>query len=293
MLSIPNRLLDSSFIHCYFQNHQVVFLQKELKLSLVERHSYLSMHALSFVEEGVQELELSDGTVFRVMAGEIVCLQRGIYTISDLLVKSQSFKSHIIFFTDELLNEVLLQHIPQTNNLANVEQIFKVKAPSYVYNYWNGIKVLSEAYGTVANLYYLKFKELLTVLFAAWPNALEQFSGLTQPKQQGLHLQTFMNQYFDQPFTIADYAYLMGQSESTFRRVFKSKYGIAPKKWIIQKRMKKGEALLKNKEYTVQQIAKAVGYENTSHFIKAFKKYYGYTPKQQAININFDGKNVF
>lgn len=287
MLSIPNRLLDSPFVHCYFQNHQLVFLRKELKTALMERHSYLSMHALSFVEQGVQELELSDGNVFSVNAGEVICLQRGVYTINDLLVKNQPFKSHIVFFTDELLNELLLDYRTPMNGSTEIKQVFKAKAPNYLSDYWKGIKLLSEEYATVGDLYYLKFKELLMVLLTAWPNASQQFVALTKPKQQDLNLQTFMNQYFDQPFTIADYAYLMGQSESTFRRVFKLKYGIAPKKWIIQKRMEKGQLLLKNKDYTVQQIAIAVGYDNTSHFIKAFKKYYGYTPRQIEMKNKF------
>lgn len=92
-----------------------------------------------------------------------------------------------------------------------------------------------------------------------------------------------MEENFDKPLDIEDYAYLTGRSISTFRRDFKSKYTISPKKWLIEKRLEKASLLLKGKNDSVTSIALQVGYENTSHFIKAFQKEFNISPKQFQI----------
>jgi len=57
--------------------------------------------------------------------------------------------------------------------------------------------------------------------------------------------------------------------------------------WILKLNFKleyaKDELLLKNKK--VKEIAQEIGYENTSHFIDAFKKKYNTTPKQFLLKL--------
>jgi transcriptional regulator GlxA family with amidase domain len=78
---------------------------------------------------------------------------------------------------------------------------------------------------------------------------------------------------------INDYAILTGRSVSTFTREFKRLYGITPNKWLIKKRLKKAHDLLNDTNMNVTQVSMEVGYENISHFIKAYKEVYGVTPK--------------
>lgn len=48
-------------------------------------------------------------------------------------------------------------------------------------------------------------------------------------------------------------------------------------------RMNQALRLLATTEYSVEKISRDVGYCTTSHFIKVFKSYFGYTPKQIAL----------
>ena len=83
---------------------------------------------------------------------------------------------------------------------------------------------------------------------------------------------------------IHDYAVLTGRSISSFNRDFKRLFGTTPKKWLISKRLNKSHELLNTTKLNVTQIAMEVGYENISHFIEAYKKTYGETPKSTARN---------
>lgn len=62
-------------------------------------------------------------------------------------------------------------------------------------------------------------------------------------------------------------------------RLFKEETGYSLQDYIIQKRMEKAQQLLRGGE-KIGDVAVAVGYENSPHFSRAFKKFYGVSPKQ-------------
>jgi AraC-like DNA-binding protein len=43
--------------------------------------------------------------------------------------------------------------------------------------------------------------------------------------------------------------------------------------------------MLQSGKYKVNEVASAIGYTNPSHFIAAFKKKFGYTPKKFLLSI--------
>jgi AraC-like DNA-binding protein len=94
------------------------------------------------------------------------------------------------------------------------------------------------------------------------------------------NIKSLMKKYFLSNLTINDYAVLSGRSLSTFHRDFKRYYSITPKQYLLGLKLEYAYNLLKNGDKSVSEISSEVGYENTSHFIKAFKSKYNTTPKQ-------------
>ena len=92
-----------------------------------------------------------------------------------------------------------------------------------------------------------------------------------------------MESHFDKALKVEDYAYLTGRSLTTFRRDFKEKYQQTPQAWLKTKRMNRAKDLLIKKEISVTNLAYEVGYQNVSHFIKAFKNEFGLSPKQYIL----------
>lgn len=62
--------------------------------------------------------------------------------------------------------------------------------------------------------------------------------------------------------------------------IFKKETGKTLIKYITDIRMEKARELLMGGRQKIVQVAKACGYENQSYFNRAFKNYYGLTPKQ-------------
>ena len=56
--------------------------------------------------------------------------------------------------------------------------------------------------------------------------------------------------------------------------------GQTPAELLRDSRMKKACELIKQKVLTISEIAFEVGFNDSSHFSKTFKKYYGVAPSQ-------------
>ena len=84
---------------------------------------------------------------------------------------------------------------------------------------------------------------------------------------------------------IQDFVMLSGRSPATFNRDFKRQFGETPLRWLIRARLDRAQELLTATDLSVTQIALEVGYENTSHFIKAFRERFGQTPKKARMEL--------
>jgi len=69
-----------------------------------------------------------------------------------------------------------------------------------------------------------------------------------------------------------------GFERSYLYKVFRSSEGIGIKEYIIKVRMEQAEMLLK-KGYSVSDTARAVGYRDQFNFSKAYKKFFGVSPR--------------
>ncbi|MFY1827472.1 AraC family transcriptional regulator [Myxococcus fulvus] len=80
------------------------------------------------------------------------------------------------------------------------------------------------------------------------------------------------------PWTLEGLAKRAGMSRSVFAERFKSLVGEAPLAYVGQWRMHRAMTLLKDRDVSLAEVARAVGYETESSFGKAFRKWVGVTP---------------
>ncbi len=66
-------------------------------------------------------------------------------------------------------------------------------------------------------------------------------------------------------------------SEDYFSHYFKSVTGMAPQDFVEYQRMERATSLLRHSKKKIHQIAKDLGYSDTSYFCRRFKKIYGAT----------------
>jgi AraC-like DNA-binding protein len=74
----------------------------------------------------------------------------------------------------------------------------------------------------------------------------------------------------------------ISMSESKANKGFKALFGTTIAKHLHACKMAHAHTLLARKKLTVNECAFSLGYSNVGHFIAAFRKYYGLTPKDAA-----------
>lgn len=82
------------------------------------------------------------------------------------------------------------------------------------------------------------------------------------------------------PPNLKELAHMVGTNEFKLKVGFKSMFGNTVFGYLNDYRMDKARYMLEQKTYSVKETSLMVGYSNPSHFIAAYKKKFGITPKK-------------
>lgn len=89
----------------------------------------------------------------------------------------------------------------------------------------------------------------------------------------------YIEEYYHQPLTLEVLAKQLNVTEQYTCLLFQQSLGIRPFEYVTRVRIQKAKKLLlKNNQISVQDIARQVGYEHPSYFIKRFKEQENVTP---------------
>lgn len=94
------------------------------------------------------------------------------------------------------------------------------------------------------------------------------------------HAKEYLLAHEDNPPTIKELARKTGLNEYQLKAGFKEIYGNTVYGYLLDHKLDHSRMLLDSRKFQVAQVAYQVGYANPSHFIAAFKKKFGVTPKK-------------
>ena len=124
----------------------------------------------------------------------------------------------------------------------------------------------------------LKLKELIINILTSPNNSslsvyFQSLLGCEKPA-----IRQIMESNFAYNLSLEEYANLCHRSLSSFKRDFKKYFNISPGKWLQAKRLDYSAMLLKNSDLNITQIVFESGFEDVSHFSRAFKDKFGLSP---------------
>lgn len=90
----------------------------------------------------------------------------------------------------------------------------------------------------------------------------------------------YMSEKFNTPLSLEEVAAHVHLHPSYFSTMFKNVTGSSFKEYLNKIRIEESKLLLLNTDFSIIDIAIAVGFEDQSYFSKVFKKFTGTTPKQ-------------
>jgi len=142
-------------------------------------------------------------------------------------------------------------------------------------------KDLDETYQSI----YVKGKllELLgTYFYAANNEAVEQCPYIANEESASKikKAKTIIVSNLAEAPSLHDLAKTVGLNVKALKEGFKELYGKPVITYLFHHRMEEAKKMLESGSYNVTEVAPMVGYSSASHFITAFKRKYGVTPKQ-------------
>lgn len=154
--------------------------------------------------------------------------------------------------------------------------------------------VLNQIFNTkltesASKLYYHgKALELLSLYFSSKKPDTESCPFLNDEEtvRKLKHAKEYLLKHMEAPPGLKELAKAAGLNEYQLKVGFKEIYGNTVFGYLLDHRLDQSRVLLDTAKFQVNEVAYQIGYTNPSHFIAAFKKKFGITPKKYLMNRN-------
>jgi AraC-like DNA-binding protein len=188
----------------------------------------------------------------------------------------------IMFFVpDDFICQVLKSKAsPMHNSGEKYQPVIPIESTETVKAFFQSMMPHFETHRAPdQSLLELKFRELILTIADHPANSelLSYFSSLLQ-EPQSITLQRIMDDNFCYNLKLEQFAQLSNRSLSAFKRDFQKQFDTTPGKWLLEKRLNHAHYLLSHLGKTVSEASFESGFENPSHFSRAFRQFFGVTP---------------
>jgi len=279
MLQLPKDLVTNTNPHRKIKIDDCTIVESCMHNSELNDSAIIYQHELIYLVKGSLKIRLGNEQV-EVNEKEALLLKKGVYF--DFIKNSNSLDHQyqsILFFIQDSFVKDFFKHfqIDQSKEPSSNRFYYKISNNTLIDSYMTSLFPYFESPLSV-NKEFIRLKTF-ELFFNLIEIDIKLFSALTDLNiSSKKDLVEIMEDNFLKNLTIEDYALLANRSVSTFKREFVRTFGTTPHKWIIAKRLELAQKLLKNGVRKPSEVYLEVGFEDLSHFSKAFKKYFGILP---------------
>ncbi len=242
---------------------------------------YLSGDVRMAIEEGGNTLDFKKSK--GMMSSFFVSAEN---TVTQIQEKNSELKKASIFLSKEKLSQL----IGEEDSIVKNETIHKLLHPKdhFVSGSKGNINPFSAQ--TLENIFENEFagkpKELFlesqvtTLLSDYLQGILSPTEPVPTQELDKLHnAKEILLEQMDSPPTLTELAKLTAMNTYSLKKGFKELFGQPVFKFLQNKRLDKAYELLENRDMSVQEAAWFVGYNSIGSFSNAFKKKFGFRPK--------------
>lgn len=243
----------------------------------------LTQNTFSFLQEGFKKVATSDQPISITNDAFLIMKSGHCLMTENLSESNQFYKSILLFFSDEALFQFVEKHQINNTNVAATISAKSCKYDDFIRLFVKSLEdLLQLPYNAQQKLLQVKLEEIL--LYLVTTQGADFLSFLLAAKDdQTSHFMNVVQSNKLQKLTLKELAFLAHMSVSTFKRTFEKHFQQPPIKWFLNQRLEHAAFLLKNENKRPSDIFEALGYENLSNFVHAFKTKFGMTPKQYQL----------
>ncbi len=264
-----------------WQHGNSIIFHKQLDQDLCNVEFYTNAPCFIFIESGSEVITNHRHDRVKLTPGMSIFFPQGENLHSDFVMETKSLVAKLVFFDEEVIEN----YVKKTDTVPPSRETDPcycvLEDNSAIKSFFDSIEYDINK-GEYLNI---KLQELLHLI--AYKDQRNIFhSQLSTAKRlpPKRNLKRLLETVEFTTLSVSELAHLSGRSQSSFNRDFKALYRTTAKQWLLEKRLTKAKALLESERYSVTDVALKVGYNNISHFIKAFKSKYGLTPKEASLS---------
>ncbi|MFI3247740.1 MAG: AraC family transcriptional regulator [Rikenellaceae bacterium] len=247
----------------------------------------LTRNAIGYVIKGDKYIH-DDDRFIRVSTGDIFFLGQGSHYIENIPSSSDSFEQIVFYYTPSDLQHViaslnsvdltvtkkLASNAPSSNSNASSATPTKITR-----NFFLSTNSHFELGGFLHDTESerLKLTELAHLILKHEDEGIKQKLIQSLDQEMAEFERIIYNNIFEDK-SVEELAKECGRSLTSFKKDFKNIFKTPPHQWYLRQKLNYAKLLVSTTSESIFQIGNICTFPNTSHFIKLFKRHYGYTP---------------
>ena len=282
-----NKIAEASITdiigHAYLRKHDLKNAETKLEAALQLAQSLGLRRVIRHAYSGLVDIKLQQGK-----GDEAVVYLRKFYAVRDSLLNTSKIRQIVELESKHEL-QLKEQNIKLLESEARIQTMWKNTLIACVFV----IAMLSVGLFQWQRYRYRKNREILDLeidyLTQQRKETLDRYKAVSVPEDE-LPVESYDQKLLrkaiafvetnmsDSQLNVEKMAAEMNMSRTSLHRKLKSITGFAPSEFIRNIRLRRASKLILSKADTVSQIAQLVGFDDYSHFSKAFKKHFGVSP---------------
>jgi AraC-like DNA-binding protein len=238
-----------------------------------DRHILQVSHCLEVVLSGHSDV-ISGAQSQCVGQGELLFRKKGSYQLS----YSPDYSGMLFFVGEEFIEEFVsdFKSYPPVKDNSPSFHLFGVSPSSNFVVEQIKEKVLFQQQFSPCIVRNLLLRLFFQILSETTPKPFIGFlkSLLSDGRKEISYL---MESTYLQKFSLPELARLSGRSVTTFKKDFTATLHTSPFRWILNRRLDHARHLIRESDYLVSEVAFQSGFDNISHFSRAYHEKFGVT----------------
>ncbi|RXZ82550.1 helix-turn-helix domain-containing protein [Paenibacillaceae bacterium] len=276
-------LWNEAHIHLIDIRHKTLAIGEQLRSSQLPASGYL------FAVRGEARLQLDD---VRHTVNGFYILHAGKGQHLQITPLSETFDYYLIYYKARLVFS-FWRRPPEQGALSTAFRLPYGFVPEHPLLLYKQVEVMHCAWEEATTLGKLQAKGLFIQIIHQLLQQLQRQPAAAYHPGVVEQVVSYLQAHYAESITLDSVAGHFNYSSRYISKLFKREMGQGLIDYLIKHRIHQAQALLRNTDASVHDIAKSVGYADLFYFLRIFKKHTGMTPKRFKIKSRQSKADVY
>ncbi|AXY75017.1 AraC family transcriptional regulator [Paraflavitalea soli] len=254
-------------------------------------YSSMRKEKVAFMEHNTLILQVS-GRFTLVTANQTVSMESGqmllvqknqLGEITKTPLEGGDYQTIVIMLKEDLIRKIALEEGIETGQKYTGPSNILIPGNDFLHAFFQSVLpyVRHPEHKITNTVGMLKVREAVYLLLNTMPELKAMLFDFSEPYKIDLEQFMLLNFHYNVP--VEKFARLTGRSLAGFKREFQKIFGMAPRQWLLERRLAEARLLIEKKHKKPSAIYLDLGFESLSHFSHSFKKKFGKAPTEWAV----------